>query len=303
MENKPRILVVDDDIRWQEIYREALEGYDYDVVAVGNKDSALDALDKIFFHAAIVDLKLAENEKNRDGLDVLRRIWVLDEGTRAVVGSGYLDISMFDEFQKMGILSLTEIPTEARKQIDSINFYKGTVKKNDPLTKIIDTVVRAVEDSWRKSIKQQWSQSPFKIIKDFPAKEAQRLLRAGKIEELRPFLSSIVNPLFPWLLPKTEQTIEIKDENKQVIAFETVCWSRSKGIGVAIRFGRHDDFNKSLALKPIASNYPSNITVEAFGDSDAWAHLISHPLEGKVYKLTNLNFAEYFEPPIRKRDL
>ncbi|RIK31940.1 MAG: hypothetical protein DCC56_07100 [Anaerolineae bacterium] len=303
MENKPRILVVDDDTRWQEIYREALEDHDYEVTTLGNKNLALKALDETFFHAAIVDLKLGEDEKNRDGLEVLRKIWALDEGTRAVVGSGYLDVSMFDEFQKMGILSLTEIPAEARKQIDAINFYNGLIKKNDPLSKILDTVIKAVEESWRKSIKQQWGQSPFKIIRDLPAKDAQRLLRAGKIEELRPFLSSLVNPLFPWLLPKMAKTIDIKDENGQVIAFETVCWSRSKGNGAAIRFGRHNDFNKSLALIPIASNYPSNITVESFGDSDTWAHLISPPLEGVVYKLTNIKFDEYFEPPIHKRDL
>ena len=90
MDNKPRILVVEDDIRWQEIYSEALEKRDYEVNVVGNKNSAFDALDKMFFHAAIVDLKLTDNDKNRDGLDVLRRIWALDEGTRAIVGSGYL---------------------------------------------------------------------------------------------------------------------------------------------------------------------------------------------------------------------
>ena len=142
----------------------------------------------------------------------------------------------------------------------------------------------------------------FKIIKDFPAKDIQRLLRAGKIEELRPFLSSLVNPLYPWLLSKKGVTTEIIDENNSTIAFETICWSRSIGKCIAVRFGRHEDFNKSLELTPVASLFPNAIVNELSGNQEStWPHIISKPLEGMVYEIINLDFEEYFDAPIRKR--
>lgn len=302
MDTKPQVLIVDDDTKWQEIYREALEDR-YEIYIVGDKHSALSALDQKFFNAAIVDLKLTKDDKNRDGLDVIRRIWSLDEGTRAIVGSGYVDVSMFDEFQKMGIFSLTEIPTIARKQINSIEFFNGIIKKNDPLQKILDTVDKAVEESWRKSIKQQWSQSPFNLVKDFPAKDIQRLLRVGKIEEIRPFLSSLVRPFFPWLLPKTGNTTQVIDEGGRTIAFEAVCWSRAKGGGIAVRFGVHDNFEKSINVTPIASAYSKTNSIKILKNSIILSQLVSSPLEGRVYELTDMKFSEHFDPPLRKKDL
>lgn len=296
MDNKPQILVVEDDIAWQENYREALESRDYEVQVVGDKESALNLLNRRFFHAAVIDLKLSEDANNRDGLDILRRIWSLDEGTRAVVGSGYVDVSMFDEFQRMGIFSLTEIPTEARKQIRLIEFFKGVIKKDDPLQKILDTVDRAVDESWRKYTKQQWSQSPFKIVKDIPAQQIQRLLSIGKIEELRPFLSSLVRPLYPWLHTKAN-SMEVKNKDG-VIALESICWSRALGHAVVIRFGKRDKFEESIERVGIAAPYGGVVGDKIYEKPTDLDN--PQPFRGAVYML-DIDFDDHFDLPTIKK--
>ncbi len=301
MESKPQVLVVDDDLSWQETYQEALEDRGYEVQVAGSKAAALDLINRRFFHAAIVDLRLGEDPKNRDGLDVLRHIWCLDEGTRVVVGSGYMEVSMFDEFQRMGIFAFTELPAEARKQIRSIEFFDGVIKKSDPLQKILSVVDKAVDETWRRQVKQQWISSPFKIIKDVPAREVQRLLRAGKLEELRPFLSQLVRPLFPWLPAKTD-TVHIQD-GEATLAFEVVCWSRALGQAVAVRFGRHADFQKSLQLVPVAAGLAGlKCTDVEPGPGGAWPHVVRPPFEGRVYALETESFAGHFDPPPRKKE-
>jgi DNA-binding NtrC family response regulator len=117
MDQKPCVLVVDDDKAWRDIYVEAFTARNYAVDAVGDFQSALDA---------VVDLKLSEERGNRQGLDVLRRIWALDE-TLAIIGSGYADVSMYDEFRRMGIFGLTDIPAKARQEFQSIDFYQGQI--------------------------------------------------------------------------------------------------------------------------------------------------------------------------------
>jgi ActR/RegA family two-component response regulator len=301
MDSKPQVLVVDDDLSWQETYQEALEGRGYEVQVVGDKASALSLINRRFLHAAIVDLRLGEDPKNRDGLEVLRHIWALDEGTRVIVGSGYVDVSMFDEFQRMGIFSFTELPAEARRQIRSIEFFDGVIKKSDPLQKILGVVDKAVAETWRRQVKQQWISSPFKLIPDVPAREVQRLLRAGKLEELRPFLSQLVRPLFPWLPAKTG-AVHIQDGG-ETLAFEVVCWSRSLGKAVAVRFGRHADFQKSLALVPVAANLPGAIVREGKPEAEGgWPHVVRPPFEGRVYELEGVDFAAHFDPPPHKKD-
>ncbi len=288
MEDKPHILVVEDDPSWQEIYAEALAENGYLVKAVGALDAALSRLERQFFHVAIVDLKLGDEESNRDGLQVLRRIWELGE-TLAIVGSGYADVSMYDEFRKMGIFGLTQIPAEARKAFDSIDFYKGQIRKDESLQDILKKVDKAVAEAWPRSLRRRWSVSPFGIMQT-SARDAQRALRAGSMTELRPFLASLVQPLFPWLKAKHPE-LAIQDEGA-TLAFETLCWSRAWGQAVVIRFGRRDSLKKSLDLKPVGATHGVAERVEKH---DAWQAASAH-FEGIVRSVPTLELRECFEP-------
>ncbi|MBM4429920.1 MAG: response regulator [Chloroflexi bacterium] len=297
MEDKPRILVVEDDISWQDIYREALTRSGYLVQTASNLTEALEALDRCFFHVAVVDLKLSADENNRDGMKVLRRIWALDEGTLAIVGSGYVSVSMYDEFQRMGIFGYTEIPADARKALQSIEFYRGQIRKDEPLGNILDKVDKAVHEAQPKSIWRRLSVSPFGILRSLSAREVQQMLHVGPMLELRPFLSTLVRPLFPWLQAKNE-VIPIRDDQQikypEILALETLCWSRALGKAVTIRFGRLDSFQKALNLMPIGSRF------EGAKIDEELSHKASTHFEGMVCSLLSMDFNQYFDaPPIK----
>ncbi len=294
MESKPRVLIVEDDSTWQTVYRDALTAAGYLVETAGDLATAMEVLDRRFFHVAVVDLKLSEDESNRDGLLVLRRIWALDE-TLVVVGSGFADVSMFDEFRQIGIFGFTEIPTEARKHLQAIDFYKGHVRKDEFFVSIMDKINKAVLEALSKSVSQKWLASPFAVLKDVSARDVQQLLGVGPMTELRPFLTSLIQPLFPWLQAKRD-VVMIKDEHqRKVVAFEALCWSRDLGKPVVIRFGRRDTFHKLNDIAPVGSD---GLDIEI---QEEQSRKSSSHFEGVVYHVANIDFDRYFDPPPVKK--
>jgi len=294
MESKPRVLVVEDDTTWQTVYTDAMTAAGYLVETVGDLATAMKALDRRFFHVAVVDLKLSEEENNRDGLLVLKRIWALDE-TLVVVGSGFADVSMFDEFRQMGIFGLPEIPAEARKRLQAIDFYKGHVRKDEPLVSVMDKINKAVLEALSKAVSQKWHASPFGVLKDVSARDVQQDLGAGPMTELRPFLTSLIQPLFPWLQARRDVVL-IKDEDQgKVVAFEALCWSRALGKPVVIRFGRRDAFHKLNDVGPAGSG---GVDMEL---KEEQSRESSTHFEGVVYHAGNIDFDRYFDPPPVKK--
>jgi ActR/RegA family two-component response regulator len=295
MDQKPCVLVVDDDKAWRDIYVEAFTARNYAVDAVGDFQSALDALDRRFHHVAVVDLKLSEERGNRQGLDVLRRIWALDE-TLAIIGSGYADVSMYDEFRRMGIFGLTDIPAKARQEFQSIDFYQGQIRKDQPLAQIIDKVEQALAEALPSDSRRRWNASPFGIIRGFSAREVQIRLRSGPMTELRPFLVELVHFVFPWLHARDLQTVLISDDH-DTLAFETLCWCRSLGMAVIIRFGGCMGYQRSLEASPIGHN----MGLDSFVEEQPLHMVTSERFQGAVYAVKDLSFAGYFDPPATKK--
>lgn len=86
---RPKGLVVDDDKGWQDSFGRYLRDCGLDPTVVSSFKEANDLLDKEFFHVALVDLSLVE-ENNRDGLLVLNKIYAdLQEGTAAILITAY----------------------------------------------------------------------------------------------------------------------------------------------------------------------------------------------------------------------
>ena len=280
MNNKPHILVVDDDISWRENLEEAF-GNKHSVHLAGSLLGAKDALNRRFCHVAIVDLRLNGNNVN-EGMEVLKYIEGLDEGTSPFVISGYADASMYDDFRRMGVSSVTD---------------KNTIIKGESIDKIRAKVEKAASDAWSKAIRQQWHVSPFGVLRGLFAREIQQDLRAGPMTELRPFLSSLVRPLYPWLQAKREAvSIKDKDEQNQILAFEVLCWSRALGQAVVVRFGRVDGFRRSLEVQPLGLVY-GNLQIENE------PHFVSRShFEGAVYRIKELDFDKHFNPPPLKKN-
>jgi CheY-like chemotaxis protein len=83
-----RILIVEDNKDTQRYYARGLErkGVPYDIV--DSRIEAIELLKKRSYEGAIVDLQLTDDESYHQGIEVLKYIKRVDEGTRAIVVSG-----------------------------------------------------------------------------------------------------------------------------------------------------------------------------------------------------------------------
>lgn len=86
---QPKGIVVDDDSTWQATFARALNEGGLSADRVSSLSEAENRLDREFFHVALVDLSLVEND-NLDGLQVMRKIYdELREGTAAILLTAY----------------------------------------------------------------------------------------------------------------------------------------------------------------------------------------------------------------------
>ncbi len=301
MNDKLRILVVEDDSSWQEIYEEVLVEENYLVEVATNLGEARKIIDSCFCHVAIVDIKLNKDDpENRDGLKVLQHIWELNEGTAGIVASAHAKVSMFDEFRRYGVFDLAEksswVPDDALRDIGKAQFIKGGIDKGDlDSASIIEIVKRAVVGAQRSAIRAIWTASPFSFINGLSARDVQRAMGGGQMVELRPFLGDLCRPFMPWLKAK-EKPAEIEVDGR-CVGFQTPCWSRSLGEAVVVRFGRHDLFEKAMRLSPVSEiSKIGKVGKELKRDSS------SHFM-GAVYLLEDADFEQHFTPPALKRSI
>ena len=86
MESAKRILVVEDVASTREAYCRFLVHRGFEVVEAANLEEAREAIDKVAFHAACIDLGLdCDDFSNFDGQEVLRKINAEAEGTRTLI--------------------------------------------------------------------------------------------------------------------------------------------------------------------------------------------------------------------------
>jgi CheY-like chemotaxis protein len=299
MSDEPRILVVEDDPSWQGLYEEVLTGRGYLVEPAESLAEALEALDRRFYHVAIVDLRLGQDPKNRDGLKVLEHISELDEGTAAIVVSAYSEVSMFDEFRRYGVFGLAEkpssIPVETLRELERLKFIKGGIDKGDAPDSIgiIGAVERAMAEAQRSAVQMIWTESPFSFINGIFARDIQHAIGGGHMAELRPLIGDLCRPFMPWLQAKKKPTeIKIGD---LCVGFQTPCWSRALGKAIVVRFGRCDSFNEAMNLMPVD-------TVNNIGEvREELRHASSSHFEGVVHSIVNADFRLHFKPPALKK--
>jgi len=157
MADQSRILVVEDQSSWQAIYKTALQDLGL-VTIVGDVATALDAIYMRFYHVAIVDVHLGEaDQDNLGGLRVLEKIWELDEGTEAIVVTGYAT-DMFAQFRKLRMFGLEDkpwlTPEDLLRQSRSAAFLKNYYSKEDGIQAIADKVRQVIPAVLRPATKE-----------------------------------------------------------------------------------------------------------------------------------------------------
>ena len=86
--SRPRILIVEDDLEWQEIYLRLLGQADYDVVATRKLGQALTLLDERPFDVIITDLEMIADKKDYTGFAVLETAKALCPDVPVIVITG-----------------------------------------------------------------------------------------------------------------------------------------------------------------------------------------------------------------------
>lgn len=119
MENKRRILVVDDEVVILKILQNDLmnEGYSVDIVEDGEK--AIDKIKHVNYDVIILDNKMPK----KNGIDVLREINVMKYNTIVIMMTAYGTISSAVEAMKLGAYDYITKPfdtSEIIKKVDKI---------------------------------------------------------------------------------------------------------------------------------------------------------------------------------------
>ncbi len=103
------MLVVDDDEVLRERLAKALRTRGYDVRTAANADEAMAQAREESPELAVVDLKMP----GRSGLELVKDLKALDEGTRVVVLTGYGSIATALEAVRMGATHYLQKPADA----------------------------------------------------------------------------------------------------------------------------------------------------------------------------------------------
>ncbi|MDI1431689.1 response regulator transcription factor [Polyangium sorediatum] len=108
-EGKPTLLVVDDDDAFRAALGEALERRGFSVSLAEGPPAALSLAERQVFEYALVDVRMPGGS----GIDLVRSLRSLDEGTRIVVLTGYGTIANAVEAMRAGAFDYLTKPVNA----------------------------------------------------------------------------------------------------------------------------------------------------------------------------------------------
>jgi len=122
MENeRPVLLLVDDDKVYCEVLGDALKKRDYDVSIAHNLKDALDLAIRTEPEYAVVDLRIG----SESGLELVKRLSALDENTRIVMLTGYASVATAVESIKLGAVHYLTKPATADEIVSALHRVDG----------------------------------------------------------------------------------------------------------------------------------------------------------------------------------
>lgn len=86
---QPRILIVEDDGEWQEIYRRCLAGINYEIATARKLNTALALLEEQSFDVVITDLKMLGGSEEFSGFGVLEQAKTVNPEIQVIVITGF----------------------------------------------------------------------------------------------------------------------------------------------------------------------------------------------------------------------
>src|SRR4028119_132578 len=105
MPDQIKVLVVEDDKTWIDIYERTLTKAGYNFHVAPNFNAASELITRHFFHVALLDIVLDErNHAQEQGLELLQRLQQTHEDTGFVLVTGYPSFERMDRaYAKLGV--------------------------------------------------------------------------------------------------------------------------------------------------------------------------------------------------------
>jgi two-component system response regulator RegA len=120
-DDRPTMLLVDDDATFASVLREAFEGRGFDVRVAHDVPEALATAEKDPPEYAVVDLKMP----GPSGLELVAKLKELDENTRVVMLTGYASIATAVEAIKLGAVHYLAKPADADQILEALHRDHG----------------------------------------------------------------------------------------------------------------------------------------------------------------------------------
>jgi len=118
---KPLLLLVDDDEIYCEVLGDALRKRNYTVLVACNLADALKLAQEMEPEYAVVDLRIG----TESGLELVKRLAALDENTRIVMLTGYASVATAVESIKLGAIHYLTKPATADEVVAALHRDEG----------------------------------------------------------------------------------------------------------------------------------------------------------------------------------
>lgn len=238
-----KCLIVEDASEWVEFLREVPEEARCEVRIATSLAEARGLIEREFFHVALVDLSLTEDESDRGGLRVLGWLNDLKEGTQSILvtlhGTMEVGFEVKDRYGAIGAVA---------KQGFEKNSFSGLFQK----------ALQAAQYE-QKRLSQRIPYPEVELLRGDRAVnlweyDVTSALGPGSTQPIHTLLHSLFEPLVPLMVPKTTVPSLI-DKSQRLVRCS--FWSRALGQPVKVVFGQ------KLAVKRLRAELPANARIVA----------------------------------------
>ncbi|MFZ5517507.1 MAG: sigma-54-dependent transcriptional regulator [Candidatus Zhuqueibacterota bacterium] len=119
MDNKKRLLVVDDEVHTTEMMKEALSRPEYEIKTTYNAESGLSLVNSSNFHLVITDIRLPR----MDGIELLKRIKHNNPNIGVIVMTGYATVESAVNAMKIGAFDYVIKPFSVDDMCHTVSRY------------------------------------------------------------------------------------------------------------------------------------------------------------------------------------